>query len=364
MSNIYIRDQCIPVASIKEAKKAEDIPYFSRLTPYFQAAVTFCWQWHIGQSTFEIHTSGSTGTPKPITISRRQMQASARMTINMLQLQANDTALVCLNTAYIAGKMMLVRALEAGMDILITTPDSLPFAQVPEDITIGFTAMVPMQVHATLESDNIARFNQLKALLVGGAPVSYPLQQAIARQINAPVYATYGMTETVSHIALRQLNGSDAYYTVLQGICIATDERSCLTIQGEVTNQKKLITNDIVELIDQRHFRWIGRADHVINSGGYKVFPEKVEAAIARIMHQASIQRAFIIGSIPDDRLGSKIVLLLEGGKLSTEQHERLQSSMATQLHPYECPKSVLYVPEFIMTSTGKIKREATFSLI
>ncbi len=319
------------------------------------------------------------------------MQASAHMTLRTLQLQSTDTALVCLNVAYIAGKMMLVRALETGMNIVIVTPGSLPFAQVPPEIIIRFAAMVPLQVQATLDSaaldsaaldsaaldsatldsatlkdgdTHIGLLNQLKALLIGGAPVSYTLEQQIIQMIRAPVYITYGMTETVSHIALRQLNSGNTDYTALDGIQLAVDDRSCLTIQGTVTNHQKIVTNDIVELADDRHFRWIGRADHVINSGGYKVFPEKVENVLAGILHQQSIPYALMIGSLPDERLGNKVVLMLEGEALLAAQEQKLQSEIVRRLPRYEIPKAIFYVPAFIMTNTGKVKRKATISLI
>lgn len=368
MQRLYIDGKVITVTAIQEAETDEDIPHFSVLAPYFQATLSFCRQWLSGVSSFMLYTSGSTGTPKPITITRSQMEASARMTIKALQLDTSDTALVCLNTAYIAGKMMLVRGFEAGMDLVIVQPSSLPFIEVPAGMTIHFTAMVPLQVQATLASEDVnqaARLNELKALLIGGAAVSYPLQQAIHQNITAPVYSTYGMTETVSHIALKRLNGPEQKaYKVLNGIHIGTDERGCLTIQGTVTNGQQLVTNDVVQLTDAKHFIWIGRADHIINSGGVKIFPEKVESVIAQILHQATVTVRFFIAGIPDTRLGEKVVLVLEGNPLQPHTEEKLRASLSQQLHPYELPKHIYYVREFTTTATGKIQRQQTLNSI
>lgn len=368
MQRLYIAGQVLAITAIQEAERDEDIPFFSILAPYFQNTLAFCRQWLRGASRFTLHTSGSTGVPKSITITRSQMKASASMTIQALQLDASDTALVCLNTGYIAGKMMLVRGLVAGMDLVIVPPSSLPFAEMPENISIHFAAMVPLQVQTTLESGDvrqIIRFNGLKALLIGGASVSYPLQQAIGQHITAPVYSTYGMTETVSHIALKRLNEPiQKEYKVLDNIQIGTDERGCLTIQGAVTNDQKLITNDIVQLIDAQHFIWVGRADHVINSGGFKIFPEKVESVVAQILDQEAVSLRFFIGGIPDKRLGEKVILVLEGNPLQAHVEEKLRLSLSRQLHPYELPKEIHYVQEFITTTTGKVQRQQTLHLI
>lgn len=368
MQRLHIDNKVIAVTAIHAAARDEDIPCFSVLAPYFQETLSFCRQWLSGVSSFTLHTSGSTGTPKAITVSRSQMEASAHMTIKALQLKASDTALVCLNTAYIAGKMMLVRGFEAGMNLYLVQPSSLPFAQVPASMAIRFTAMVPLQVQTTLASGDtaqIARFNSLKALLVGGAAVSYPLQQSISQQIKAPVYSTYGMTETVSHIALKRLNEPvQSEYTVLDGIHISTDDRGCLTIQGTVTNGQKLITNDVVQLKDAGHFTWIGRADHVINSGGIKVFPEKVESDIAPILHEAAITTRFFIAGIPDTYLGERVVLALESHPLQPQIEQKLRVSLRQQLRPYESPKDIYYIPAFVTTATGKIQRQQTLRKI
>ncbi len=368
MALLYINHRRIRLEELKGATQEEDMPYFEELDDYARATLSFCRQWLRGASQFVMHTSGSTGEPKPIALHRHQMETSARMTLRTLQLTKEDTALVCLNTAYIAGKMMLVRGMEAGMDLLLVSPDSLPFAQVSTAVPIRFAAMVPLQVQATLATGDMEQlrcFNRLKALLIGGAPVSYRLQQEISRKVTAPVFETYGMTETVSHIALKRLNGpqqSDVY-TVLDGFHVETDERGCLTVQGAVTQDQKIVTNDVVRMIDSHHFQWIGRADHIINSGGYKIFPEKVERVIARMLPE-DIARAFFIGGLPDERLGEKAVLIIEGKAHPPAFEKDLWVALRQQLHAYELPKAIYYVPEFIRTATNKINRRQTLALL
>lgn len=364
---LYIEGRKIPFTWLREAASLQDVSHVEAMSEYARSILTFCYQWLHGQHTFTLHTSGSTSTPKAIHLTRSQMEASARMTIRAFGLDAADTALVCMNTAYIGGKMMLVRGLEAGMDLTIVTPSSQPFSRLPVDVTITFAAMVPLQVQtmlATPNTETLYRFNALKALIVGGAPVSYALQQMIRQHISAPVYSSYGMTETVSHIALKKINGhepTDAY-KVLSDVVIGTDARDCLTIRGAVTNQQTLTTNDIVSIVDDRHFIWIGRADHVINSGGFKIFPEKVEEAIARILEQQAVR--YFIAALPDDRLGEKAVLIIEGRPSPVKEQQALLDALRLHVHLYEVPKEIYYVPQFEMTATEKINRKQTLKQI
>lgn len=212
------------------------------------------------------------------------MQASARLTGQTLGLQPGDAALVCLNVRYVAGVMMLVRGLELGLSLTIQEPSGNPLANLdPATDRFAFAAFVPLQLQTILEQtpDKMPILNGMKAIVVGGAATSLALERAL-QVITAPVYATYGMTETVSHIALRRLNGPDAseVFTALDGVTLGTDERGCLHSTAAATNFEQIQTNDVVELIDPAHFRLLGRADRVINSGGVKIQPERVEQII------------------------------------------------------------------------------------
>lgn len=313
---------------------------------------SFIKSWLQGLDSFTLHTSGSTGSPKEITLTRNQLKQSAQRTITALNLSQTDTALVCLDTKYIAGKMMLVRALDSNMKIVVTEPSADPLQNIQLPIT--FTALVPLQLQEILQRPHATqKLNEMKAVIIGGSAVNTSLQKEITK-LKCAVYATYGMTETVSHIALQRLNGKDAkdHFTVLPGIKIKTDKRGCLVIEMPEFSEA-IITNDLVELISQNQFRWLGRFDNVINSGGFKISPEKIEKALEVLLPD----RSFFVTGMLDERLGEKLVLIMEGNG-STIDFSGLK------LHPYEIPKDVILVPEFIRTETGKVNREKTMRLL
>jgi O-succinylbenzoic acid--CoA ligase len=312
----------------------------------------FVRDWLQGKDSFTLQTSGSTGTPKDITLTRNQFTQSARRTLTALNLDENDTAFVCLDTKYIAGKMMLVRGLEANMKIIAVEPSADPLKNAHEPVS--FAALVPLQLQEILkQSDSIQKLNGMKAVIIGGGAANTSLQKEITK-LTCSVYATYGMTETVSHIALQCLNGPNAadYFTILPGIKIQTDKRGCLVI-GLPEFSNPIVTNDLVETISTNQFRWLGRFDNVINSGGFKISPEKIEKELENILPD----RAFFMTGILDERLGEKLVLIVEG------LHREVNFSRL-RIHPYEVPKDVIFVPEFVRTQTGKINREKTMRLL
>ncbi|WP_276496345.1 AMP-binding protein [Pontibacter litorisediminis] len=333
------------------------------LNGYESKMLEFCRDWLNGVQEFPIQTSGSTGVPKTISLTRKQLEASARRTIKLLQLQAGDCTLVCLNTEYIAGMMMLVRGFEADLQMIIVEPLGNPLTQVSPNENIAFGSFVPMQLQTILleTPERLEQLNHMKGILVGGAPVT-PTQQRELQQVQAPIYHTYGMTETASHIALRKLNGYDAadYYDVLDEIEVGLDKRGCLTIRGDVTNNELLVTNDIVELLTPTRFRWIGRADNTINTGGVKVQIEKIELAIAEAFADDADSPRFFIAPQPDEVLGDKIVLVLEGAKQGEEEEQQLFGRLRHRLKKFEMPKEVYYSPAFSETATGKVSRQRT----
>lgn len=339
---------------------------FSGLSDFEIYTLQFCKQWLNNQKQFTIPTSGSTGQPKSIIIKRGQMVVSTRMTADALNLIAGDKALVCLDTAYIAGKMMLVRGFEIGMQMTIVTPSSNPLEPLP-GTDFDFTALVPLQLQTILErsSEKLAILNGMKAIIVGGAPVGINLEKKI-RQLKVPVYSTYGMTETVSHIALRRLNGKSKtdHYTALKNVTIGRDSRGCLTIRSALTENQLLNTNDIVEITSDNSFKWIGRADNVINTGGVKVQVEKLEKIIENVLIELGIEKRFIVAGVKDDILGQKIILILEGIKLSVDKEKGLHNVLNSTLNQYEIPKKTLYIKQFRETGTGKIRRAATLKML
>ena len=324
-----------------------------------QKTFDFVLDWISGRQSFDQKTSGSTGEPKQITITRSQMIASANMSIEALSLKQGYNALLCISPEYIGGKMMLVRSLIAGMKMIATTPSSNPFESLQQDITIDFAAMVPYQVHEIVRSSLAAKFQEIKKVIIGGASLDKDTEVKL-QGYRCIFYSTYGMTETVSHIALRQLNGKEASdcYQTLPGIKISTDERDCLVIEWDQL-PKRIITNDIVEMVSKDTFRWVGRWDNVINSGGIKVIPEKVERAIQKIFDTLKIRNAFFVGSVADEGLGSKVALYIEGS-LEDKLIETIKIKMADAIPKMETPKQVILIKFFDLTETGKVNRKST----
>ena len=325
----------------------------AELPPYTRQTLTFCQRWLRGEQTFTIQTSGSTGKPKPITLHRSQMIASAHLTGQAVGLRRGDRALVCLNSAYIAGIMMLVRGFELGLEMVIVEPSSHPL-QGFEVGAFAFTAIVPLQLQGALavsaERDTL---NAMRAVLVGGAPISHGLAAQL-QTLNATIYHTYGMTETVSHVALRRLNGEGAsdFFIPQPTIDLWLDQRGCLSICGSVTRGETIATNDRVAFQADGSFRWLGRIDNVINSGGVKVQAEKVERALEK---QLPDVRLFVTGT-PDSVLGEAVTAFVE----STPQ----PVDVALGLTRYEQPRQVHFLRQFMETPTGKVDRMATVALL
>jgi O-succinylbenzoic acid--CoA ligase len=205
------------------------------------------------------------------------------------------------------------------------------------------------------------RLNKMRAILVGGAGVEPSLLREV-EQLKVPVYLTYGMTETASHMALRRLNGPQAspHYRVLPGLHLGQDERGCLTVRGDVTDDQLIVTNDRIELVDKHTFDWLGRVDFVINSGGVKVQAEKVELVLdVALAELGESRRAFVAGQA-DERLGQAVTAYVEGSPLRAPAEQHLLELLRERLGKYELPKRVVYIPAFQTTASGKLDRAAT----
>lgn len=328
----------------------------------------FCTQWLSGTDAYTIKTSGSTGRPKPITILRQQMEASAKATGKALGLRAGQHALVCLPTRYIAGRMILVRGFVLGLNMTVVEPTSDPFVQTSTDAEFDFTALVPLQLQTLLDSESTvhARLNRMKAILMGGGPVSAALEARL-QSLTVPIYHTFGMTETVTHIALRRLNGqarSNAF-TPLPDVQLDVDERGCLNIRSVVTLDQLIQTNDRVILHEDGTFVWLGRCDSVINSGGIKVQVEKVEKALEQAMLQLELpERRMFVGPIPDERFGETVSLIVESLPFSSEEENAINSCLKESLDAYEIPRRFVHLPRFAETPTRKIDRQKNLALI
>lgn len=317
-----------------------------------KAAVTFCKEWLQGQEIFLVDTSGSTGSPKTIEIPRSWMEASAKATCSYLHLEKSDTALICLNPKYIAGKMMLVRAMITEMDAVIVRPEANPLDNLHHE-SCNFAALVPLQLQAILSKESTKNLlNKMKVVLVGGAPMSLSLKERCL-DLEVPIYVTFGMTETVSHIALQRINGTDkeSNFTALPNIQIKKDDRGCLQIKSLQTKGEWIITNDLVEILAENKFNWLGRIDLVINSGGVKIQIEKVEQLIENEFLKNGIKNKFVVSSIADEVLGEMVVLVLEG---ESQSDVKLNFN---GLSKFEQPKMIRFVDKFPETASGKIDR-------
>ncbi|CAM1364978.1 O-succinylbenzoic acid--CoA ligase [Tenacibaculum litopenaei] len=310
----------------------------------------FLKQWFDTTPTLTVRTSGSTGVPKPIALSKEAMKASALATGTFFELPAKTSALICLSVNYIAGKMMWIRALELGWKVYYTPPVANPL-QILEN-AVDFSAMVPMQLEASLND-----LHKVKKLIVGGGAVSKELNEKI-QAVSTEVYATYGMTETITHIAVKPLNraaqknGDSSVYNALPGVSFELDDRGCLCISAPRISDEMVVTNDVVQLNSATAFEWRGRVDNVINSGGIKLQPEHIEASLG-----AYIQQRFFVAGIPDKILGEKLVLLLEGVSFTTGREILKNLALITTMNRYEIPKEVFVLPKFIETETHKIQR-------
>ena len=358
--------------------------------PIWKDVNHFVSQWLNGNDHMELQTSGSTGKPKSISVKKEWMKNSAKLTGKTFGLKEGDSALLCMPMKYVAGKMMVVRALELGLDLRVVEPCSNPLKNI--DGPIDFVAMVPLQLEKSLHD-----LGKVKTLIVGGGKVNPKLveklqtlhylkdptlilpyhsrekQKDISEQLSSPcnrgntrgaknnkkdfqpiqVYETYGMTETLTHVAIKPLNGpnkSDLFHA-LNRIYFDLDSRECLVIHATALNPELIITNDLVDLINEKSFRWLGRYDNVINSGGVKIIPEVVEAKLASVI----LNRRFFITGVAHESLGEKVVLVVEGKKINIS---------LDSLDKFEQPKEIYFIPKFVETESGKVRRKATLSLI
>lgn len=324
----------------------------SESTPGWQKKIyLFIQEWLSDEAFIESRTSGSTGKPKVIRIEKVKMIKSARRTGDFLKLDANDSALLCLPIDFIAGKMMVVRSFVLGLDLYYVNPVSNPLKQVERDF--GFAAMTPMQVHNILEdTGGQSKMNSIEKLIIGGGEIDPSMNKKVSL-LNNLTYQTYGMTETITHIAMKKLSGPGAEieYRVLDGISIETDVNQCLMITDELLEIFSLKTNDIVGISTGGTFHFIGRFDHIINSGGIKVIPEVVEKKLG----EQIINRIAVVGK-KDKMLGEKVVLVIEkaGVGIPDDLEKKIKKA---SLERYETPREIKFVDHFPESSNGKILR-------
>jgi len=311
----------------------------------------FILDWLKPSEFIEVKTSGSTGESKNIKVRKEHMVNSALATGKFFEIPAGSTALMCLPAKYIAGKMMLVRAMVLGWDLDLVPPSSNPLDSLYK--IYDFCAMTPFQL-----DNSISRLHLIRKLIVGGGAVSTNLQEMV-QGLNTKVYETFGMTETVSHIAAKRLNGKKkkkSPFRLMPNVHISIDNRNCLIINAPTIADDILITNDVVEIKTYKQFYWKGRYDNVVNSGGIKLYPEDIESKLSEVIDG----RFFLIG-MPNDALGEKLVLFVEAD-FSEELLEELRVKVQSvkELHKYEIPKKIYLIQKFEETPNGKIHRKNT----
>jgi o-succinylbenzoate---CoA ligase len=304
--------------------------------------------WNSESDSIICQTSGSTGKPKEISITKEKMKRSAAITRNYFGLNKNSIGLLCLSMHSIAGKMMLVRALEIGFKLIITEPSSNPLKDL--DLPISFVAMVPMQVYSCIDQD-LEKLMNIKHILIGGGEISAELEAKL-RNHKLSAFHSFGMTETVSHIAMRDiLKTKENIFEALDSTSF-TSENNQLIILSDLTDQQKLKTNDLVEIIDNKHFKWLGRKDNVINTGGIKIPIENIERKLS-----SEIKSPFFLIGEKDNKLGESIALCIE----SNSEIKNIQQIIKTCLDSYERPKKIYYCTKFLRTPLEKIKRKESY---
>lgn len=322
--------------------------------PFERAAGDFLMDWFDGKDTVIQQTSGSTGEPKEIALSKQLMIHSARTTGETLKLPTGTRALNPLSVSVIAGKMMLVRAMILGWDLYLVRPESDPLAETA--LSFDFAAMVPLQLKASLN-----RLNRIGKLIVGGAPISREVLASLPSG-GCEIWQTYGMTETASHIALRRLTtvaeGTDPEtvlppFKTVGDIHVSQDEKGCLTIHFPQFFPEPVHTTDTANVESDTEFRWIGRVDNVVNSGGVKLHPEPLEARMASLIPQ----RFFLTG-MKDPELGEQLAMVVEGDADIKKLHSLLKASKS--FRKYEYPRVIISVDRFLETASGKVDREKT----
>lgn len=309
------------------------------------AAVVHAWR---RNEPLEITTSGSTGAPKTIIHQLDNVVRSAAATAAYFVLPEGSNVLLCLPIGKIAGRMQVYRALINNWCLHAVPPSSIPLKNISG--TLDFAAMTPHQAYTTL-NERPQDFRKVRSVLLGGAPVSKPLAERL-KLLGVQCWESYGMTETLTHVAVRKVSPeAEPFFRCLPGISTEVTADGALVLHGD-RFPSPLITTDRVEWLDSRRFKWLGRTDFTLNTGGIKVQPEQVEAALEGV-----VDRTLIVTGEADDALGTRLVLLVEGEVLDSDEAARLNAAITERLQRYEQPKAIRNIDRLPRTENGKIER-------
>lgn len=348
MDSLLINQKTITPDNLREYRARDFTPLSEQAA---REVLTFLAEWWNSEAYITVQTSGSTGTPKSIRLLKESVISSAKNTIDFFKITSNSNLLLCLPCRYIAGKLMLVRAIVSGAAIVAVEPNLNPLAQLAAHV--DFAAMIPAQVSQSLLDDSQKnKLRAIPAVLLGGGPVSTELE-GLLEPLKNRFYHSYGMTETATHVALREIN-RETDYTALKGIRFSLDERDCLHIEADYFPEA-IQTNDLVELRDEHRFHWLGRFDHAIISGGIKHIPEVLEKVLS-----AHIHAPFFVYGESHKTLGQQLVLVVESESWAANQIDELKVFLTQHLARHSHPARVYFSREFARTETGKVKREET----
>lgn len=334
-------------------EKIRNGDFFGTFPSSFEKSIVeFLQQWYNEDQRILFQTSGTTGAPKPIYLKKECLLASARQTNEFFKITAGNKGLLALSPKFIGGAMMIVRAICGGMHLYSCEPNQLE--KLPET-TFKLSAFVPLQLEKLLSMDVVDRL--FENILLGGVSTSSDLIEKIQQLTSARIFATFGMTETASHIALRNLSAHPAEeaYTFFPGVDVKLNEVGCLEVRGSMTSNEWITTGDLVEL-NGRTMKFLGRNDHVINSGGIKIFPETTEEII-KSNANGSLEflhtTPFALIGVPDESLGQRLMLVVESSTV-----EANLSDLDDVLEKYHRPKELKFIPKFPRTESGKIMRK------
>ncbi|ODS82633.1 MAG: hypothetical protein ABS46_08280 [Cytophagaceae bacterium SCN 52-12] len=328
--------------------------------PYVQKARAICLDWLNGKESYMLPTSGSTGPPKQIEVRADQLKASVYATSEALSLYQGTRVLACLNIDYVAGFMMLIRAMELDWEVTLLAPSSNPLLLLPEESEFDFTALVPMQLYEIISNPETShRAKKLGKILLGGVGLSRSQEEAF-KKLDQEVYLGYGMTETVSHVALQRVGEASAGRFYLTGdVEFGTDPRGCLFFNGAVTGYQPVQTNDLATVFrEERAFQLHGRIDHVVNSGGIKIQLEEMESQIGELLAANGVFSDFFLWKIPDERLGNALVLVVEG---APELEEKISGILRKGLDRLKRPRKLYFTGSFFRTGSDKTDKYRTF---
>jgi O-succinylbenzoic acid--CoA ligase len=317
------------------------------LHPWEKSFYHFLSEWLNDASFVTVKTSGSTGPPKTIKVSKSAMLQSAFNTLSFFNLKKGQTALLCLPCDYIAGKMMVVRAFAGNLNLIVLPVSGTPLSALQE--SVDFAALIPLQLSNELR-ENPEKMQLLRTVILGGSATDEELTRQLQYQ-PFEAWETYGMTETLSHIALRPFKGpkKEKYFTPLPNVTVHQDNRGCLTIEAPGITEDTIVTNDLAEITTDGKFRILGRIDNIINSGGIKISPEELEARITKL-----ISCPFFISSLPHPHLGQELVLVTEK---PPQNENHLLDEIRKIVPPHHAPRKIIVRNPLPRTRNGKIKR-------